>query len=574
MSAETEEGTVFGVLTKEKDRIFVSVDGLASYSYSSKSYDSDLKRLRSWWKESIGQESEQGLFEQLHHSLQAIWSVSLLAQAEDRVDENSHHSDVARVMMKTHHFVTLTPAREILVYREGVYERNAEAFVDSIAEKIKASKSYNGFISEVRGHILRSNLRKVEEFDADPTRVHLKDGLLNLVTYQVEPETPEYLSFAKVHMRYDPQARCPEVIAFIDEAHDNSVDKLHDIDFIAACLYNRPIKKSKLDWGETDSGKTTYQHLVEAALGPENVCHISPQELENDRFIAYNIVGKLAQLYGDVDKKSLDKSTKFKTTTGGDTISVQRKHGQPFDYAPRAKGIFAANQIPETEDESDAFFNRWVPEHWPFIFKEDGKYAKGADGKLVRINDTKKDPYVIDRMTTETELSGLLNICLRRLPLIAQSKSIPYAPSIDEVRQIWLVNSDFIRLFLYETVRKEDGEIDRQPLYLSYHAWCFQKGITPDTQRTFNNRVEWIMGAKKLDTTREGKDVQLWKGLAYRKSILEKPPVPAVAPVDQASLAGGTGETGAKSDILLSADQEWDEIRAAFGPADMAEASA
>jgi phage/plasmid-associated DNA primase len=483
----------------------------------------------------------------------------------DSVGEHSSHSEVARAMISTHHFVTLTHSKEILIYRGGVYERNAEAIVDSIAERIKGSKSYNGFVSEVRGHISRSNLKKVDEFDSDPTRVHLKDGILNLRTYKVEPETPGYLSFAKVNMRYDRKARCPTIISFIEEVHDNSVDKLHDIDFIAACLYNKSIKKSKLDWGDTDSGKTTYQHLVEAALGPENVCHISPQDLENDRFIAYNIVGKLAQLHGDVDKKSLDKSTKFKTTTGGDTIPVQRKHGQPFDYSPRAKPIFAANQIPETKDESDAFFNRWVPEHWPFIFKEDGKYAKDAAGKLVKVNDTKKDPYIIDRMTTEAELSGLLNICLRRLPLIVESKSIPYAPSIDEVRQIWLVNSDFTRLFLHETVKKEvDGELDRQPFYLAYHSWCGQKGITPDTQRTFNNRVEWIMGAKKLDTTREGKDVQLWKGLTYRR-ILGKPPVVPVSTVDQSILSGATGETGATSNLLLEAEEEWEEIKAAFG---------
>jgi hypothetical protein len=168
-------------------------------------------------------------------------------------------------------------------------------------------------------------------------------------------------------------------------------------------------------------------------------------------------------------------------------------------------------------------------------------------------------------MTTEAELSGLLNICLRRLPLIVESKSIPYAPSIDEVRQIWLVNSDFTRLFLHETVKKEvDGELDRQPFYLAYHSWCGQKGITPDTQRTFNNRVEWIMGAKKLDTTREGKDVQLWKGLTYRR-ILGKPPVVPVSTVDQSILSGATGETGATSNLLLEAEEEWEEIKAAFG---------
>jgi phage/plasmid-associated DNA primase len=238
---------------------------------------------------------------------------------------------------------------------------------------------------------------------------------------------------------------------------------------------------------------------------------------------------------------------------------VQRKHGQPFDAELKAKGFFAANVIPETKDESDAFFNRWLIERWPYIFKEDGKYTKDQSGHLVRVNDTRKDPFLIDRMRTEGELSGLLNVCLRRLPLIARLKSIPNSPDVNETRLTWVIGSDFVRLFLNETVRKEPGgEIERQPLFMSYFEWCGKKGITPETQRTFNNRVENIMGAKKSDTTRGEKDAQLWRGIVWGKSILEKPPVPPA----QAVL---TGITGANPNIFSLAEQEWEEVKAAFG---------
>jgi putative DNA primase/helicase len=539
------------------------IAGAFEYNSQAVGYEIDLKGVLSWYDATFGTTNGPTI-EEIRHQLQEIYYRPKLRRKKKAttLGEDSSHFEVAEALRKDRHFIALARSKELLLYQDGVYARNAEGIAASLVEGIKGRTSTNGFVSEVLGHLTRKGLKEIEEFDADLTKVNLQNGVLNLKTFEVSPHSPDYLSLTKLKMKYDRNTRCPNIIGFIDEAHDNAVDKLHDVDFVAACLYNRQIKKWKLDIGDTDSGKTTYQQLVEKALGSENVCHISPQELETDKFIAYNAVGKAAIMYGDVDKKSLDKSTKFKTTTGEDRISVQRKHGQPFDAGIRAKGFFAANVIPETKDESDAFFNRWLIEPWPFIFKDDGKYTKDESGHLVKVNDTKKNPFLIDLLTTEEEISGLLNVCLRRLPSIARLKSIPNSPGIEETRLIWMVGSDFVRLFLHETVRKEpEGEKQRQPLYLEYHQWCGRKGITPETQRTFNNRVENVLGAKKLDTTRDKEDVQLWRGIVWRKNMLEKPPVPPVPP-GQGQLTDGTG---ANSNIFSLAEQEWDEIKAAFG---------
>ncbi len=540
-------------------KLKVVLGGVGEYNSQALGYDIDLHGFLKWYEGQFGAASGPAV-DEVRHQLQASYfRQKKRKNRAPKLGQDSSHYEVAEAIRKDYHFEALSKSRELLVYQEGVYVREAGGFAASLVERIKEATSTNGFVSETLGHLERTDPKNIEDFDADSTKVNLQNGILDLKTFGVTPHSPDYLSFTKLNAKYDKGARCPTIVGFIDEAHESAVDKLHDIDFMSACLYNKQIKKSKLDIGDTDSGKTTYQLLVEALLGSENVCHISPQELENDRFIAYNAVGKAAILYGDVDKRSLDKSTKFKTTTGGDRISVQRKHGQPFDVGLRAKGIYAANVIPETKDESDAFFNRWLLEFWPYIFRDDGKYCKNEEGHLMKVNDTKKDPFLIDRMTTEEELSGLLNVCLRRLPLIVQHQAIPYASSIEETRLAWLVGSDFERLFVSSAVVKTpDGEVERQPLYMTYHKWCGWKGVTPKTQRTFNNRIEHILGAQKLDTTREGKDAQLWKGIAWKKNMLE---IPAVPPAQSQS----TGETGGNRNVFSLAESEWDEIKAAFG---------
>lgn len=85
-------------------------------------------------------------------------------------------------------------------------------------------------------------------------------------------------------------------------------------------------------------------------------------------------------------------------------------------------------------------------------------------------------------------------------------------------------------------------------------------GIAPKTQRTFNNRVADVLGAQKLDTTRDGKDAQLWKGISWRRSM---PEITAVPPAQTVL----TGETGGNHNIFSVAEQEWDEIKATFGEA-------
>jgi putative DNA primase/helicase len=80
-------------------------------------------------------------------------------------------------------------------------------------------------------------------------------------------------------------------------------------------------------------------------------------------------------------------------------IPAEKKFLSPFKFVNHAKPLFSANEIPKTEDESDAFFSRLIIINFPNQFLGD-----------------KADPSLIDKLTTEEELSGLLKLILKRLP--------------------------------------------------------------------------------------------------------------------------------------------------------------
>src|SRR5690606_18531789 len=86
----------------------------------------------------------------------------------------------------------------------------------------------------------------------------------------------------------------------------------------------------------------------------------------------------------------------FKMLVAGDSLTVQKKHQHPFEFNNYAKLIFRANKVPETEDETDAYYRRWIILPFP-------RY----------IDPLKADRQLIEKLTTDEELSGLLNLVIQ-----------------------------------------------------------------------------------------------------------------------------------------------------------------
>lgn len=216
------------------------------------------------------------------------------------------------------------------------------------------------------------------------------------------------------------------------------------------------------------------------------------QDLE-DKFLSYRLVGKLANIYADVDEVAIKRASKFKTVTGADTITVQKKNGQPFEYAHTAKQFFFGNRIPESKDLSDAFFNRWD------VIKFQRKFVDEPDEKDPHQH--KKRPR--ERILAEIakEHSGILNILIPRILEINKSGEIPNAMNVDDVRELWLYHSDFISQFIQDCTERDPltGQVPLKELYTAYVAFCIRKKITPRFEKTFNQRIR-AMGFFDFDT--------------------------------------------------------------------------
>jgi putative DNA primase/helicase len=145
-----------------------------------------------------------------------------------------------------------------------------------------------------------------------------------------------------------------------------------------------------------------YLRACVAFIGKSNTAALSLHKLEQDKFAAARLVGKLANICPDLPSVHLASTMMFKALTGGDVLSAEYKFKDSFEYVPFCKLIFSANKPPQSDDASHGFFRRWQVVPFERCFEEGSQ-------------DTAKRNEIDAALSDPGELSGVLNKALEAL---------------------------------------------------------------------------------------------------------------------------------------------------------------
>ena len=115
------------------------------------------------------------------------------------------------------------------------------------------------------------------------------------------------------------------------------------------------IQKAVLLLGPGGNGKSVFLRLMQRFIGAENYATVPLQRLEDDRFAASRLHGKLANICADLPASDLRGSSMLKGITGGDRLTAERKYHDSYDLHPFCKLVFSANTPPRTPDSSEGF---------------------------------------------------------------------------------------------------------------------------------------------------------------------------------------------------------------------------
>ena len=148
------------------------------------------------------------------------------------------------------------------------------------------------------------------------------------------------MSTIRVPITFDPSATCPEIDKFIGEVFPEDAIPLAWEILADLLTPDRSVQKAICLLGEGGNWKSAFLDLATHFIGAENVCHLSLQRLESDRFSAARLYGRLTNICPDLPGERLTSSAMFKAITGCDRITAEVKYRDSFEFTPFARLLF------------------------------------------------------------------------------------------------------------------------------------------------------------------------------------------------------------------------------------------
>jgi P4 family phage/plasmid primase-like protien len=380
-------------------------------------------------------------------------------------------------LMQNFMFKTMKDTEEICYYdpASGLYLPSGEILIkeqtELLAPKIRCHK-----VSEVINKIRRRTYINRDKFDTEDDIVNVQNGLLSIRTGELRNHSSDFLSTIQLPIRYDPKAKCPNILKFLSQVL-HPQDVFSALEIFGYILYRAAIfEKAFLLNGNGDNGKGVFIKLIEAFAGSNNCSHVPLQELDKDRFSAADLYGKLVNTFADLKSEKLTATGSFKTMVSGDSVYAQRKYGQPFSFRNHAKLVFSANRIPDTEDKSYAYYKRWLILLFDKVFQ----------GKA-------KDTDLISKLTTPEELSGLLNLALIALRQLRKDGGFKDV-SVEKVRKEYEYKANTVKAFIEEKcdidLTAPEYHVSTVYLYNEYWNFCRDKGARPLEMNVFGAKLK------------------------------------------------------------------------------------
>lgn len=421
---------------------------------------------------------------------------------------------------------------QIWMYWNGIFVPQGRTLIKELCRQVFGKAYTTTLANEVIAKIEADTyIDKEVLFKNDNIElIAVENGLLNIKTKKLESFTPKKRFFTKIPIKYDSKAKCPNIIKHFKTILNNEEDLsvIQEL-FGFLLLRNYRYQKAFLFTGTGRNGKSITIIIIKTFLGAENCISVSLQQIEKDQFILSEFHNKLANLGADINNTALKETGIFKSLRGEDVITAPRKFLSPIHFKNNAKLIFCANEIPRTYDLSIAFFNSWIILDFPYTFLPEKEYKLLSKEEIKKRKVKLADPNIADKLTTEEELSGLLNWSLEGLARLQKENGFSYSKITSQVKELWIRRSDSFAAFLMDHVEEDyDGTITKDELRRAYSQYCREHKLVMSGDKHIKRLLIEQLGAWE-DRENTGDRVMIWKGIKF-KSVMDVKDVNSIYP--------------------------------------------
>lgn len=425
--------------------------------------------------------------------LRIIYDKNAEHQGEDdyRPDYKVNHYYLSKKVMEIYHIKCFTKHKkpELWYYNGKCYRPCNEQFITEnlaylgvlkhpeieipIIENIWMNKATKGlFMEKIKS--MSAQDKRLDELPINDEYIALNNGLYDWKENVLKPFTPDIWITTYHEFDYNPNARERYFHTFMknmftEDGEFNS-RKLKFIKQFMGSLYvpSQAIKLALFLKGHSDSGKTMLINIFTGAVGKKNTSHV-PLDKLNERFQLSNMIGKLLNAFGEVEEDDdsnalvnrVVQSQIFKAITGKDTVQIERKGKDAFDFDNRAKLVYGMNNDPKIKDSGGGVSNRI------YYMQLLNRFRVGDERRIENI----------DEKIIENDIPAIFNWCMDGLRELANNNwtfdNRDYFRVGDEIRAVNNPIIEFILEHLQPTYPFDESveiKLDRDFIEL-YREW-------------------------------------------------------------------------------------------------------
>lgn len=317
--------------------------------------------------------------------------------------------------------------------------------------------------------------------------VSFQNGLLDIdaavsgTVVALMPHTPSWFSPVCLPYPYDPNAKCPRWMAFLERNLEKDGERINLLQewFGYNTVFDTSQHAFLIMFGEGANGKSVACSALQTLLGVENISFVSLVMFQ-DKFQLNSMRGKLANVSTEIDQVNKYAEGVLKAIVAGETLPHERKFKDPISYPATARLTFSCNSLPRFSDRSEGVWRRLIT--MPFN---------------VQIPEAEKNKAMVKSEYWLDEAPGLFNWALEGLRRLRRQKRFTESEVCRTEHERFKLECNPCREFLLERYTKdEDGRLLKDDVYGSYSKWCKDNGHQPLGHSQFAKEVKRVLGAE------------------------------------------------------------------------------
>jgi len=367
----------------------------------------------------------------------------------------------------------------IYAYEDGYYKLYGEDLIVQQLKKVLNSQNIpykTRYKNEILDYIKTENIVDRDEISPPKNLINLGNGIYNIDTKELIPHDPKYYFLYKIPWNYNPKAKCPKIMKYLESTLTKEFVQLTQEIFGYCLVFDYRHAAIFYLYGTGGNGKKIWTKILENMLGQKNVVNKSIDSLIRYRFTSALLYGKLANICGELTTSVLNDTDMLKSLSGGDSIQAEFKGKDGFDFENKAKIITACNSIPYCKDMTDGWYQR----QYIIPFLQKFRHTK------------KEDTELLDKLLVEKEMEGLLLWSIEGMHRLIHNKKFSYPEDKEERYLMYRDNSKFFAQKYYQKTDNFNDYLNSDDIYNHYVDWCKKNSIPIESRNSLGRTLTYM----------------------------------------------------------------------------------